>query len=69
MPFGSVDALSGNSTNDPEVPDAGLISHCRVAVPCGSSVTLWHGFDLEAGTSPECKLRLSPDRPAIIGHS
>jgi hypothetical protein len=67
MSADSVDPLSGDSFHSPEVPDAGLISHCHVAVARGSGVTVWHGLDLEADTSPERKLRLSPDRPAIIG--
>jgi hypothetical protein len=64
-----VEAPSGDSITSPTVPDAGPISHCRLAVTCGSSVTLWHGLDVEADTSPQCKLQLSPDRPAIIGRS
>lgn len=69
MSSDSAEAPSGDSITSPIVPDAGPISHCRLAVACGSSVTLWHGLDLAADTSPEYKLRLSPDRPAIIGRS
>jgi hypothetical protein len=69
MPSSPVDAHSGNSNKSPELPDAGPISPCGIAVASGSGVTLWHGLDLEADTSPQRKLQLSPDRPAIVGRS
>jgi hypothetical protein len=69
MSAGRLDSLSDGSINAPAAPEGGDSSRFSVALESGSSVTLWHGLDLEADTSPEHKLQLSPDRPAIIGRS
>ena len=51
---------------DPHAPRSAV---CRLKVSGDTCVTLWHGVDCEAGTTPECKLQLSPERPAIIGRA
>jgi hypothetical protein len=64
-----VDSLSNDSINGPLSPQSGSSSLCRLGVARGSGVTLWHGQDFDAGTAPECRVQLAPDRPAIIGRS
>ena len=53
--------------SDAELPESEFFANCSVSVHPGSGLTLWHGSELDVDTSPQCKLRLSPDRPAIIG--
>jgi hypothetical protein len=70
MSVDSGDATSVDSIDGVPVRVDSPISLCSVSVPRGtSSVTLWCGLDLEADTSPQCRLRLAPDRPAIIGRA
>src|SRR5262245_44479614 len=64
-----VDSPSDGSVNGPAAPPTEFSSCCHIGVARGSGITLWHGVDHEAGTEPECKVQLSPDRPAIIGRS
>jgi hypothetical protein len=62
---GQPDGLVGR----PEEPQVAVFAVCSLKITGDTCVTLWHGVDCEAGTTPECKLRLSPDRPAIIGRA
>jgi len=60
---------SGELGDSSHAPDAAVFSVCSLSVARGSSVTLWHGVECETDASLQCTLRLSPDRPAIIGRA
>lgn len=68
MSSDSVDARPDDLIGSAEVPDAGTFAVCCLTVSRGHCVTLWHGDGLvQTDESPQCKLRLSPDQPAVIG--
>jgi len=47
----------------------GLTAGASLTVAKGDCVTLWCGADVELDTFPECKVRIAPDRPAVVGRS